>query len=506
MYWLIMRQRHVNIIHLQNINMSLLIRRAAYICRQPLIKYQKRAKTIIYYHKDKMEKTEIKPEAPADPPALNGDKKPEEEKVEEDVVDPFRIVAASDKGVDYDKLIKKFGCSKITPELLEKFEKITGHRPHRFLRRGIFFSHRDLDKILDHYAQKKPFFIYTGRGPSSEALHLGHMIPFMFTKYLQDVFDVPVVVQLTDDEKFYHKAGLSIEQCQHYAIENIKDIIAVGFNPVKTFIFRDTDYISNLYPNALKVAKHVTLSQIKGIFGFNDSDNVGKFAFPPIQAAPSFSTTFPHIFGKQNVPCLIPQAIDQDPYFRMTRDAATKVGLLKPACIHSSFFPALQGLKGKMSGSIGSSSIFCTDTPKQIKTKINKYAFSGGQGTVEEHRAKGANLDVDVSYHYLKFFLEDDEELAEIGRKYQKGELLTGEVKAKLVAILQEFVSNHQKNKAKIDESVLKSFMEVKKIDPMPAVFKKQQSFYSQYNSCIRLRRQLLNKVHQRTQHKKNII
>ncbi len=375
----------------------------------------------------------------------------------EDKVDPFHVEAATDKGIDYDKLIKRFGCSKITPELLDRFEKLTGQKPHRFLRRGIFFSHRDLDKILDQYAKKKPFYIYTGRGPSSSALHLGHMIPFMFTKYLQDVFDVPVVIQLTDDEKYYHKQDLTIEQCQQYAIDNIKDIIAVGFNPEKTFIFRDTDYVAQLYGNALKVGKHVTLNQIKGIFGFNDSDNVGKFAFPPLQAAPAFSSSFPHIFGKDDtIPCLIPQAIDQDPYFRMTRDAAVKVGLLKPSCIHSCFFPALQGLKGKMSGSIDTSSIFMTDTPKQIKTKINKYAFSGGQGTKEEQRAKGtitisestptvgANLEVDVAYHYMKFFLEDDVELAEIGRKYQKGELLTGEVKAKLITVLQEFVANHQ--------------------------------------------------------------
>ena len=42
-----------------------------------------------------------------------------------------------------------------------------------------------------------------------------------------------------------------------------------------------------------------------------------------------------------------------------------------------------------MSASVPTSSIFVSDTPKAIKTKINKYAFSGGGDTVEEHRAKG---------------------------------------------------------------------------------------------------------------------
>lgn len=42
--------------------------------------------------------------------------------------------------------------------------------------------HREFDKILDRYEQGKPFYLYTGRGPSSDSMHLGHMIPFMFTK------------------------------------------------------------------------------------------------------------------------------------------------------------------------------------------------------------------------------------------------------------------------------------------------------------------------------------
>jgi tryptophanyl-tRNA synthetase len=42
------------------------------------------------------------------------------------------------------------------------------------------------------------------------------------------------------------------------AKDNIKDIIAFGFDPEKTFIFQDTEYIKHLYPNVLKVQKHIT--------------------------------------------------------------------------------------------------------------------------------------------------------------------------------------------------------------------------------------------------------
>lgn len=68
---------------------------------------------------------------------------------------------------------------------------------------------------------------------------------------------------------------------------------------------------------------------------------------------------------------MIPCAIDQDPYFRMTRDVAPRLGFPKPSLLYSVFFPALQGNQTKMSASDPSSSIFLTDTKKQIEKKVS---------------------------------------------------------------------------------------------------------------------------------------
>jgi tryptophanyl-tRNA synthetase len=57
----------------------------------------------------------------------------------------------------------------------------------------------------------------------------------------------------------------------------------------------------------------------------------------------------------------------------MTRDVAPRLGLLKPALLHSTFFPALQGAQSKMSASDPTSSIFLTDSDDTIKTKVNVY-------------------------------------------------------------------------------------------------------------------------------------
>ncbi|PWN22391.1 tryptophanyl-tRNA synthetase [Microstroma glucosiphilum] len=371
--------------------------------------------------------------------------------------------------IDYEKLIKEFGTRHIGEDLLQRFEAVTGHRPHPLLRRGSFFSHRDLDVILTRYEQGKPFYLYTGRGPSSDTMHLGHLIPFLFTKWLQDVFDVPLVVQLTDDEKFLFKPNLTLEDVRRFAFENCRDIIACGFRMEKTFIFSNLDYVGGpFYHNVVRIARCITTNQSKGTFGFNDSDNVGKLHFVSVQSAPSFSSSFPQIFGdKTDIPCLIPCAIDQDPYFRQNRDVAVRLKLPKPCLIHAKFFPALQGSGTKMSASNPNSSIYMSDTPKQIKDKINKHAFSGGRDTAEEHRRLGGRPEVDVPFQYMSFFVESDDEMAEVEKNYRSGELLTGELKKKCIAVLQAVVKGFQERKAQISDDVVREFMNpARKIDP----------------------------------------
>nr|XP_022914046.1 tryptophan--tRNA ligase, cytoplasmic [Onthophagus taurus] len=383
-----------------------------------------------------------------------------------DFVDPWNVVGKSDSGVDYDKLIKRFGSSKIEDDLLDRFEKITGKQPHHFLKRGIFFSHRDMHRILNDVEANKPFYLYTGRGPSSSSMHIGHLIPFIFCKWLQDVFDVPLVIQMTDDEKTLWK-DLSVEEAMKLCYENVKDIIAIGFDVNKTFIFSNFEYMGQApeyYRNVIRIQKCVTFNQVKGIFGFGDSDIIGKIAFPAIQAAPCLSTTFPAIFGEKKISCLIPCAIDQDPYFRMTRDVAPRLGFPKPALIHSTFFPALQGAKTKMSASDPNSTIYLTDTPKQLKNKINKHAFSGGQPSVEEHRKLGGNCEVDISFKYLTFFLEDDAKIEQIRKDYSSGALLTGELKKILIDTLTPIIQQHQERRAKITNEELKLFMTPRKL------------------------------------------
>lgn len=255
---------------------------------------------------------------------------------------------------------------------------------------------------------------------------------------------------------------LTIDQARQFTRDNARDIIACGFDLNKTFIFSDLDFVGGaFYHNVVRIAKMITLNQSKHTFGFDDSSSVGKAHFVSIQAAPSFSNSFPHIFGdRKDIPALIPCAIDQDAYFRVTRDVAGRMKYPKPALLHSKFFPALQGPQTKMSASVDSSAVFMTDTPERVKNKIKRYAFSGGGATMEEHREKGGNPDVDVSYQYLLFFNDDDEKLEEIARTYRAGTLTTAQLKAECVDTVQTFIKEFQERKAKVTPEIVAQFMD----------------------------------------------
>ncbi|EAU31384.1 tryptophanyl-tRNA synthetase [Aspergillus terreus NIH2624] len=420
---------------------------------------------------------------PGQPPALTNlslaEKAPDSKAVGQ-IVTPFDVSGGVDESgkllpVDYDKLVREFGATPISKELLERFERVTGRRPHRFMRRGIVFSHRELNKILDRYEKGQPFYLYTGRGPSSDAVHLGHTVPFEFTKWLQDVFDCPL--------KYMHSAKIEIEDVRRYTKANAMDIIAVGFDPKKTFIFSDFDFIGGaFYENMCRMAKRITINSVRGTFGFNDSNNVGEFHFCATQSAAAFATSFPHIFGTDrkkvsSIPCLIPCAIDQDPYFRQCREHAEKMKYKKPSLIHAIFLPALQGPGSKMSASVDSSAVFMDDTPNRIKNKINKYAFSGGQDTAELQRQLGGNTKSDVPFQYLTFFLEDDDELERIKVAYESGQMLTGEIKQRCIAEIQAYVQGFQERRAKVTDEVLAEFMRARPLEwngnPNPVVDEK---------------------------------
>jgi len=355
---------------------------------------------------------------------------------EEFTVTPYEVTGS----VDYDKLILQFGVKRIDTAMLDKITKHAGE--HFLLKRQHFFAHTNLDKVLTAVEKKEKVYLYTGRAPSGP-VHIGHLVSWIFTKWLQERFGWNLVFQIPDEEKVLFKDNLTFEDTAKWTRENLLDIIALGFDLNKTKFLIDTKDAGEMYKLACEVAKKTTASTAKALFGLQPSDNVGKYFYTAMQSVPCF---LPSVWEGKPTQVLIPCGVDQDVHFRLTRDIAEKLGYPKPATILAKFLPALSA-DGKMSSS-GENAIWTTDTPKEVERKIRKYAFSGGRDTVEEHRKLGGNPDIDVSFQWLSMMFEpDDRKLASIRDDYKSGKLLSGELKQVLIEKINAFLAEHQKRR-----------------------------------------------------------
>jgi tryptophanyl-tRNA synthetase len=372
--------------------------------------------------------------------------------------------------------VRRIGCggSAGSSELLE-----------RFIRRGIVFSHRDLHPFLDSVEAGRPTYLYTGRGPSASSMHIGHLVPFLLCRSLQIAFSsnsggakrkpLPLVIQITDDEKFLFR-DLKFSDLDRLSNENIKDIIACGgFDKESTFIFRNTRYFGEMYATVLQIQRCMTTNAVQNTFGFGGSDNVGKLSFAATQAAPGFATAFPRVLGpkfleqisKQSVSkwptTLIPAAADQDPFFLLTRNnCCGPLKQPKPSLVHATFLPGLRGAGHKMSSSGDASEvILLSDDAATVKRKL-RGAFSGGRATLQELQEKGANLDVDVAYQYLRYFLEDEAEFQSITREYGGGKMSTGAVKDRAADCVSAVLEQFRAARAKVSDADVEDFQAVR--------------------------------------------
>jgi len=347
--------------------------------------------------------------------------------------------------VNYDKLVKQFGLSKIN-ELPKEFND------NVLFRRKLIYAHRDLPKILSCIKEKKNFAMMTGLMPTGK-FHIGHMMVAQQMIFWQNL-GAKIYIAVADVES-YNARNLPLKEARETAInEYIKNYIALGLKPKNCYIYfqsnrsKDGNKASAYYGLQNLLARHGTFNEFKAVYG---TISPGKMVASLLQASDMLHPQLPEF--ENGCPVIVPVGIDQDPHLRLTRDLSKRIKEYKFNTLASTYHMFMPGLGGgKMSASDPSSYIALTDSPKEAARKISKYAFSGGQATLEEHRKKGGNPDIDVSFQYLKYYFEqDDHELQNIYDDYKSGKLLSGELKKILIDKLKVFLEKHQEKYNKVD-------------------------------------------------------
>ncbi len=343
--------------------------------------------------------------------------------------------------IDYGKLIREFG---VYP--LEKLPSVFNENV--LFRRKIVFAHRDIQRILEAIRDKKPFVMMTGLMPTGK-FHFGHMVVAQQMIFYQKL-GAKLYIAVADIEA-YNARGQSLEESKKIAIEEyIKNYIALGLKPENCEIYFQSDRSSNAkkasayYRLQNLLAKYVTFNEFKAVYG---DITPGKMLVSLLQAADMLHPQLHEFEGP--VPVLVPVGIDQDPHLRLARDIASRIkspSFIQLSSTYNLFVPGLGG--GKMSSSDPNSYIALTDDSKTVEKKIKKYAFSGGQPTIEEHRKKGGDPDIDISFQYLRMFFEpDDKKLKKIYDDYKSGKLLSGELKSIAIDKINAFLKEHHKKR-----------------------------------------------------------
>jgi tryptophanyl-tRNA synthetase len=362
----------------------------------------------------------------------------------ESKVTPWEVIG----NINYDKLIKEFGILQ-----LKELPKIFNE--DLLFRRKIIFAHRDIQRILETIKNKKPFVMMTGLMPTGK-FHIGHMIlakQFVFYQSL----GAKIYIAVADIEA-YNARGQSLEESKRIAInEYITNYIALGLKPKNCELYFQSNRSenpkkSNAYYRLQNIlSRHSTFNEFKAVYG---EISPGKMLSALLQASDMLHSQLPEFEGQ--IPVIVPVGVDQDPHLRLARDISKRIKNPKFTQLSSTyhlFSPGLGG--GKMSASESNSYIALSDSSKEIERKIKKYAFSGGQPTIEEHRKKGGNPEIDVSFQYLKMFFEpDDKKLQKIYDDYKSGRMLTSELKQILIDKINIFLKKHQREREKAKNKV----------------------------------------------------
>ncbi len=396
--------------------------------------------------------------------------------------------------VDYRRLLEEFG---ITPfgELLNSIPN-----PHRLMRRGVIFGHRDYWRIAEAMKRREEFAVMSGFMPSG-AIHFGHKMTMDEIVWHQKK-GAKAFVAIADMEAHLVR-GLSYEKTKQIGMEYVKSIIALGLEENALIYFQSkNDLVKDL---AYELSGEVNLNEMRAIYGFTGDTPVSKAFVSLIQSADILQPQLKNFGGPK--PVVVPVGADQDPHLRLTRDLASRInifsfetignglrvrsrkeemleklkelgfefkrfeghvdifgdpleiekslreleidlggfGFVPPSSTYHKFTTGLGG--GKMSSSKPESYISLLDSP-EIAVKKLRNALTGGRATAEEQKRLGGEPEKCVVFEFYAYHLiESDEELKKIEEDCRSGKMLCGSCKRYASELLSEFLKEHREKR-----------------------------------------------------------
>lgn len=354
-------------------------------------------------------------------------------------IDPFGTTLIE----DYERLFEEFGIRPFKP-LLPQIPD-----PSAAMRRGIIFGHRDFERILEAMESRREFAVMSGIKPTG-AFHLGTLMTAKEIIYFQQ--QGATAFYCIADIEAYEDNGIPFEESEKIAVNNVADMLALGFDPKKGYIYCQSreERVKNL---AIIFSRGATLATMKAIYG---ERHMGLYLSALIQAGDILLPQLEDFGGPK--PTVVPVGVDQDPHLRFTRDLAARFqkrfGFIPPSSTYHKLIKALDGTY-KMSKR-NPMSYFTLDEGAEIISKKIFNAFTGGRPTAEEQRRLGGNPEICPIFDlYMFHFFEDDRDVINLYNDCKCGNILCGEDKARLAEIVARFVKEHQRKKRRcIDEAI----------------------------------------------------
>lgn len=354
----------------------------------------------------------------------------------ENIIDPFGTSVVT----DYSKLFEELGVQKLNSEIIEKIK-----HPSLYLRRGVDFAHRDFDKFLAAAMKGKEVAIMSGIKPSNE-FHLGSKMTAEKIIYFQKEFKAKAFYAIADLESLVDNQ-IPLDKALEIAVGNVADILALGLDPKRAYIYRQSKdkHVTNL---AYLFSRKITLNHLRSLYG---ERQLGLYFAAFTQAGDILLPQLSEFGGPKYV--LVPIGCDQDSHMRLVRDIAYKFrdqfSFIAPTSIYHKFFRALDG-SAKMSKRNPMSYLTLGDDLELAEKKVLG-CVDGGRKTAEEQRRLGANPDICVNFELAKYhFIDDDRHLKRIEQECRTGKRLCGECKKEVAVFVVKFLERHQKKRKKM--------------------------------------------------------